>query len=70
MSQISTKKYKFEANSQMIPHPEKQHKGGEDAILIKDNILVVADGVGGWAEHGIDAGLYSKNLCQLIGRIY
>lgn len=35
MSHISTKKYKFEANSQMIPHPEKQFKGGEDAILIK-----------------------------------
>lgn len=34
----------------MIPHVEKRHKGGEDYFLAKDNILVVADGVGGWAD--------------------
>ena len=54
----------------MIPHPEKQYKGGEDAILTKDNILVIADGVGGWNDHGIDAGLYSKNLCQIISSLF
>jgi len=27
----------------------------------------VCDGVGGWANHGIDPGLYSKRLCKLIG---
>lgn len=34
----------------MIPHPEKVHKGGEDALFADKKILVVADGVGGWAE--------------------
>ncbi len=30
------------------------------------NILVVADGVGSWKEYGIDPGIYSKNLIQII----
>ena len=54
----------------MIPHPDKQAKGGEDAIITKDNLLVIADGVGGWAQHGIDSGLYSKNLCQIISNLF
>jgi protein phosphatase PTC7 len=29
-------------------------------------VLAVADGVGGWAEMGIDPGLYSKELCRHI----
>jgi protein phosphatase PTC7 len=29
--------------------------------------LVVADGVGGWADQGVDPGLYSKKLCEIIG---
>ena len=44
----------------MIPHPEKVHKGGEDAFYVSDQILCVADGVGGWAKYGIDPGFYSK----------
>lgn len=34
----------------MIPHPEKAHKGGEDALFVDPKLLVVADGVGGWAD--------------------
>ena len=33
-------------------------------------MLVVADGVGGWGQRGIDPGAYSKTLCLLIGNIY
>ena len=51
----------------MKPHPDKVAKGGEDALYESDNLLVVADGVGGWADHGVDPGLYSKKLCKLIG---
>lgn len=47
----------------MIPHPEKAYKGGEDALFVSDNLIVVADGVGGWADQGVDPGLYSKKLC-------
>lgn len=51
----------------MIPHPEKAYKGGEDALYTSENVLVVADGVGGWADQGVDPGLYSKKLCSIIG---
>jgi len=29
-------------------------------------MLCVADGVGGWADHGVDPGLYSKELVKHI----
>ena len=61
-------KYKFLYGSHMIPHPEKAYKGGEDAMYVSDNLLVVADGVGGWADQGVDPGLYSKKLCEIIGK--
>ena len=32
-------------------------------------MLVVCDGVGSWALQGVDPGLYSKKLCQLIGQL-
>jgi len=53
----------------MIPHPDKIAKGGEDAYYIGKNILAVADGVGGWAEIGIDPGKYSKELCKHIATL-
>ena len=53
-----------------IPHNTKREKGGEDAWVASSNLLVVADGVGGWARHGIDAGLFSKQLVHNIKSIY
>eukprot|EP00898_Chlorokybus_atmophyticus_P002445 jgi/Chlat1/3200/Chrsp22S08806 len=48
----------------MLPHPAKARRGGEDAYFIADDgvAIGVADGVGGWAERGIDAGLYAREL--------
>lgn len=48
----------------MIPHPAKEDRGGEDAYFIGDQgtAVGVADGVGGWAEVGVDPGLYSREL--------
>ena len=54
----------FNYGNCMIPHPDKAHKGGEDGLFTNNKLLNVADGVGGWAEHGIDPGLYSKELCD------
>ena len=45
-----------------IPHITKIDKGGEDAWIAAENLLVVADGVGGWIQHGVDSGLFSKSL--------
>ncbi|CAI5501134.1 unnamed protein product [Closterium sp. Naga37s-1] len=53
------------AASKMIPHPAKVEKGGEDAVLISDvgaGVLAVTDGVGGWAEDGVDPALYSNEF--------
>lgn len=51
---------------EMIPHPLKVAKGGEDAFFIgthEGNLaLGVADGVGGWGHQGIDPSLVSKGL--------
>lgn len=54
----------------MIPHFEKRHKGGEDAFTVSDSMMAVADGVGGWARHGVDPGLFSKRLTTDIQSFY
>ena len=53
---------KFTSAVNMIPHPDKVAKGGEDAYYTNDHFLAVADGVGGWNDRGVDPGLYSKKL--------
>ncbi|KAJ7558379.1 hypothetical protein O6H91_04G036600 [Diphasiastrum complanatum] len=47
-----------------LPHPEKEKKGGEDAYFIAstEQVVGVADGVGGWADVGVDAGQYAREL--------
>uniref|UniRef100_M4BT57 Protein phosphatase n=1 Tax=Hyaloperonospora arabidopsidis (strain Emoy2) TaxID=559515 RepID=M4BT57_HYAAE len=47
-----------------LPHPQKRATGGEDAWFIGNNIVGVADGVGGWARKGIDSGEYSRTLME------
>ena len=63
---------KFNAGVHMNPHPDKIQKGGEDAYSIsKDGTLLsVADGVGGWANSGVDPALYSKRLCSIIDDLH
>jgi hypothetical protein len=38
----------FRYGSSNIPHFQKRHKGGEDAWLAQEDLMVIADGVGGW----------------------
>ncbi|KZV53866.1 putative protein phosphatase 2C 55 [Dorcoceras hygrometricum] len=47
-----------------LPHPAKEETGGEDAHFICDEeqAIGVADGVGGWADVGVNAGFYSREL--------
>jgi len=59
----------FRFGSKLVPHPEKVGKGGEDAFYAQAQMLAVADGVGGWAKHGVDPGLYSKELCKNIRKL-
>ena len=60
----------FNSGIKINPHPEKRYKGGEDAAAYTERMLSVADGVGGWAESGIDPAIYSKNLCSWIYKIF
>jgi protein phosphatase PTC7 len=48
------------------PHPDKVWKGGEDALFVSKNVIVIADGVGGWIKHGIDSGEYARKLIAII----
>jgi len=48
-----------------LPHPDKAHYGGEDAHFVSavgGGALGVADGVGGWADSGVNPAEYSRSL--------
>ncbi|KAL1569449.1 protein-serine/threonine phosphatase [Salvia divinorum] len=47
-----------------LPHPAKEATGGEDAhfICVDEQVIGVADGVGGWADVGVNAGIYAREL--------
>ncbi|GMH17510.1 hypothetical protein Nepgr_019351 [Nepenthes gracilis] len=55
---------KLLSGSCYLPHPDKEETGGEDAhfICAEEQAIGVADGVGGWADLGIDAGKYAREL--------
>ncbi|CAL5220230.1 g2206 [Coccomyxa viridis] len=48
----------------LMPHPNKAHRGGEDAVFLSDDGLTfgLADGVGSWIESGVDAGIFAREL--------
>mmetsp|Transcript_3740 Transcript_3740/g.6371 ORF Transcript_3740/g.6371 Transcript_3740/m.6371 type:complete len:130 (+) Transcript_3740:122-511(+) len=65
-----TPHFYFNFASRNIPHFDKRHKGGEDAWVAQENLMVVADGVGGWASEGVDSGLFSKQLVKDIQSMF
>jgi len=60
----SGKTLKLISGSCYLPHPDKEETGGEDAHFIcsEEQAIGVADGVGGWADLGVNAGYYSREL--------
>ncbi|XP_022739661.1 probable protein phosphatase 2C 55 isoform X4 [Durio zibethinus] len=58
------KTLKLLSASYYMPHPAKEETGGEDAhfICANEQAIGVADGVGGWAEVGINAGEFAREL--------
>jgi len=62
--------FRFNHKTVVIPHDEKKFRGGEDGVSTNDHILVVADGVGGWANEGVNPGLYSRKLTTTITTKY
>lgn len=55
---------KMLSGSCYLPHPDKEETGGEDAhfICADEHAIGVADGVGGWADVGVNSGLFSREL--------
>lgn len=53
-----------------IPHPSKVHRGGEDVHIVSRaggcTLTGVLDGVGGWAELGVDPAEYARRLAALM----
>ncbi|XP_028775612.1 probable protein phosphatase 2C 55 [Neltuma alba] len=55
---------KLVSGSCYLPHPAKEETGGEDAHFICSDrqAIGVADGVGGWADVGVNAGIFAREL--------
>eukprot|EP00933_Yihiella_yeosuensis_P050666 TRINITY_DN48464_c0_g1_i1.p1 TRINITY_DN48464_c0_g1~~TRINITY_DN48464_c0_g1_i1.p1 ORF type:complete len:372 (-),score=81.96 TRINITY_DN48464_c0_g1_i1:83-1111(-) len=53
--------------SACLPHPAKVAKGGEDAFFADPatRSFGVADGVGGWAETGVDPGRFARRILEI-----
>jgi len=53
-----------------IPAPEKKARGGEDAYLTNSKLIAIADGVGGWAEMGINPAKYAWELMNNVEKAF
>ena len=56
----------FVSRTILIPHDEKIDRGGEDSAHACDTLITIADGVGGWANSGVNPGLFSKMFTREI----
>lgn len=58
---------RFEFAVACLPHPDKVKRGGEDAYYAcaSSRSFGLADGVGGWADSGVDPGIFSRSLMRL-----
>ncbi|PSS19784.1 Protein like [Actinidia chinensis var. chinensis] len=61
---LAARTLKLISGSCYLPHPDKEETGGEDAhfICVDEQAIGVADGVGGWADLGVNAGLFAQEL--------
>ena len=53
-----------------IPYYKKRDRGGEDAFVISEELLTVADGVGGWNRKGVDPGIFARELSLRVWNNY
>ncbi len=67
---VAASAYKLQCGVTVIPHPEKASRGGEDAYFFCDTALGVADGVGGWAESGVNPADYARGLMDVARAYY
>ncbi len=67
---VAASAFKLQCGVTVIPHPEKASRGGEDAYFVCDTALGVADGVGGWAESGVNPADYARGLMDVAKAYY
>jgi protein phosphatase PTC7 len=60
----------FKAAVSQIPYYKKRDRGGEDAFVISEELLTVADGVGGWNRKGVDPGIFARELSLRVWNNY
>lgn len=65
-SRVENEKLFLDFAATCLPHPNKVKKGGEDAYFACpiSRSFGVADGVGGWAEAGVDPGKFARSLLK------
>ncbi|KAF6262708.1 hypothetical protein COO60DRAFT_586442 [Scenedesmus sp. NREL 46B-D3] len=64
----TVKQLRMRSAAAYLPHPEKESYGGEDAHFVSNisgGAIGVADGVGGWAESGVNPAEYSRTLMRV-----
>ena len=64
---LGARRPRLDAGVALIPHPSKASTGGEDAYFSLPSSWGVFDGVGGWADQGVDPGLFSRQLANQTG---
>ncbi|TNV76749.1 hypothetical protein FGO68_gene3286 [Halteria grandinella] len=57
---------RFQAAVTNIPDHKKRDRGGEDAWILTEELLAVADGVGGWNRKGVNPGIFARELCANV----
>lgn len=55
---------RFNFDSTSRPGPFKKNPKGEDALFVNEVFMSLADGVGGWAQYGIDPSKFSNKLVE------
>ncbi|KAJ6678579.1 PROTEIN PHOSPHATASE 2C [Salix viminalis] len=67
---VSGLNLKLLSGSCYLPHPDKEETGGEDAHFIceDEQAIGIADGVGGWADVGVNAGVLEKAHANMKAR--
>jgi len=72
MKTVSPPKLSLRSGASNIPHPQKLHRGGEDVHMVAhqdgNTLIGVFDGVGGWADVGVDPALYARQLAAILQR--
>jgi len=65
-----TKYNYFNYGCSYLPRADKVAKGGDDANYESENLLAVADGVGGWELVGVDPSAYSRKLVSGASELF